>query len=106
MRGNSMKTTTLSAAHERRKADRAMETRTDGISYQERDHACIKHTRERGRITVTVGRVVYVLMDGTNESELFAAYVEKDAYYIELVTPEDTTDFSLDTVSDTMGSLQ
>ena len=45
-------------------------------------------------------------MDGPNESELFAAYVEKDAYYIEFVTPEDTTDFGLDTVSDTMGSLQ
>jgi hypothetical protein len=37
-------------------------------------------------------------MDGPNESELFAAYVEKDAYYIELVTPEDTTDFRLDTL--------
>src|SRR5258707_10455325 len=106
MRGNSMNTTTLSAAHERSKAERAMETRTEGISYQERDHACIKHTRERGSITVTVGSVVSVLMDGTNESELFAAYVEKDAYYIELVTPEDTTDFGLVTVADTMGSLQ
>jgi len=93
-----MNTTTLSAARERRKADRAMERRAGGISYQEGGHAHIKHTRERGRITVTVGGVGYVLMDGPNESELFAAYVEKDAYYIELVTPEDTTDFRLDTL--------
>lgn len=92
-----MNTTTLSAACEGRKADRAMERRAGGISYQEGGHAHIKHTRERGRITVTVGGVGYVLMEGTNESELFAAYVEKDAYYIELVTPEDTTDFRLDT---------
>jgi hypothetical protein len=93
-----MNTTTLSAARERRKADRVMKSRTDGISYQEGGHAHIKHTRERGRITVTVGGVGYLLRDGTNESELFAAYVEKDAYYIELVTPEDTTDFRLDTL--------
>ena len=51
-----------------------METWTDGIAYQEGDHACLKPTREAGRITVTVGGVGYVLMDGTNESELFAAY--------------------------------
>jgi len=70
-----------------------METWTDGIAYQEGNHARIKQTRERGRITVTVGGVGYVLMVGTNESELFAAYVEMDAYYIELVTPEDTTGF-------------
>ena len=51
-----------------------METWTDGIAYKEGDHACLKPTREAGRITVTVGGVGYVLMDGTNESELFAAY--------------------------------
>ena len=64
-----------------------METRTDSISYREGDHVRIKPTRARERISATVGGVVYVLMDGTNESELFAAYIEKDAYYIELVTP-------------------
>jgi hypothetical protein len=89
-----MNKTTLSAARERRKAERTMEI-TDGIAYQEGDHSRLKHTREIGRITVTVGGVVYALMDGTNESELFAAYVEKDTYYIGLVTPEDTTDFGL-----------
>jgi len=96
-----MNTITLSAAREQRKAGRAMEIRT----YQVGDHTRLKPTRETGRITVTVGRVVYVLMDGTNESELFAAYVEKDAYYIELVTLEDTTDVGLSAWSDTMGSL-
>ena len=97
-----MNTIALSAAREQRKAGRAMEIRT----YQEGDHARLKPARENGRITVTVGRVVYVLMDGTNESELFAAYAEKDAYYIELVTPEDATDVGLCAWSETMGSLQ
>ena len=67
-----------------------METGTDGISSSEEDRARIKHIREQGTITVTVGGVVYVLMEGTSESELFAAYVEQDAYSIALVTPEDT----------------
>jgi hypothetical protein len=71
-----------------------MEIRTDSISYREGgSRAYQAHTRER--ISATVGGVVYVLMDGANESELFAAYIEKDAYYIELVTPEDTTDVRL-----------
>ena len=61
-----------------------MEARTDSISYREGDHVRIKPTRER--ISATVGGVVYVLMDGAKESELFAAYIEKDAYFIELVT--------------------
>ncbi len=68
-----------------------MEIRT----YQEGDYARLKPTRKVGRITVTVRGVGYVLMDGTNESEFFAAYVEKDAYYIELVLPVDTTDIGL-----------
>jgi len=67
-----------------------METGTDGISSQEEDRARIKHIREQGRITVTVRGIVYVLMKGTSESELFAAYAEQDAYSIALVTPEDT----------------
>jgi hypothetical protein len=91
MRGNSMNTITLSAVREQRKAGRAMEIRT----YQEGDHARLKPILETGRIIVTVGRVVYVLMDGPNTSEFFAAYVEKDAYSIELVPPEDTTDVGL-----------
>jgi len=95
MRANSLSTTILRAARERRKADRAMETWTDGISSQAGDYACLKPTREAGRISVTVGGVGYVLMDGANESELFAAYVEMDAYYIEFVTPEDTPDVRL-----------
>ena len=41
---------------------------------------------ELRRIDATDGGVVYVLKDGTNESELFAAYVDKDAYFIELIT--------------------
>ena len=44
---------------------------------------------------VTVGGVMYVLMEGTNKSELFAAYSEKDAYYIEFLISEDTTDLRL-----------
>jgi hypothetical protein len=91
MRGNSMNTITLSAAREQNKVGRAMEIRT----YQEGDHARLKPTREARRIRVTVRGVGYVLMDGPNKSELFAAYVEKDAYYIELVPPEDTTDVGL-----------
>jgi hypothetical protein len=35
----------------------------------------------------TAARVVYVLMDDTNESKLFAAYADKDAA-VELVHPE------------------
>ena len=54
----------------------------------------IKCTREIGRINATVEGVVYVLMDDTNESELFAAYVEKDAYYIELVITSETENIS------------
>lgn len=80
----------MNATRERRKAERVMETGTDGISSQEEDRARIKHIREQGRITVTVRGIVYVLMKGTSESELFAAYAEQDAYSIELVTPEDT----------------
>ena len=38
------------------------------------------------KINATDGGVVYVLMDGTNETRLFEAYLDEDAY-IELVTP-------------------
>ncbi len=86
-----MNTITLSAAREQRKAGGAMESRT----YQEGDHARLKPIPETGRIIVTVGRVVYVLMDGPNKSDLFAAYSEKDAYYIEFVPPEKAPDIGL-----------
>ena len=75
----------MNATRERRRAERVMETGTDGISSQEEDRARIKHIREQGRITVTVRGIVYVLMKGTSESELFAAYAEQDAYSINLV---------------------
>ena len=48
-----MNATSLSAARERRKAERVMETGTDGISSQEEDRARIKDIREQGKITVT-----------------------------------------------------
>lgn len=86
---------TLSAAREQRKTGRAMETSTDGAASQERDHERPRRIREAGRIIVTVGEAVYVLMEGPNESGLFAAYSEKDAYYIEFVISEDTTDLRL-----------
>lgn len=64
-----------------------METTADGTYFQEGDHVCIKSTGETGRINAIAGGLVYVLMDNTNESKLFAAYVDEDAS-IELVTPE------------------
>ena len=64
-----------------------METNADGTYFQEGDHVRIKMTGETGRVNATAGGVVYVLMDDTNESKLFAAYVDEDAS-IELVHPE------------------
>jgi len=64
-----------------------METNADGTYFQEDDRVRIKSTGEQGRVNATDGGVVYVLMDGTNETKLFSAYVDTDAY-IELVTPE------------------
>jgi hypothetical protein len=64
-----------------------METNADGTFFQEDDRVRIKHTGEQGKVNATDGGVVYVLMDGTNETKLFSAYVDTDAY-IELVTPE------------------
>ena len=63
-----------------------MGTYVDGTSFQERVHVRIKRAGEIRRIDATNGGVVYVLMDGTNESEHFAAYLDKDTYFIELVT--------------------
>lgn len=64
-----------------------METTGEGTYFQEGDHVRIKRTGERGRINATDGGVVYVRMDETNETKLFSAYVDEDAY-IELVTVE------------------
>ena len=62
-----------------------METNADGTYFQIGDHVRIKNTQETGRINATDGGVVYVIMDGTNETKLYSAYVDEDAY-IELVT--------------------
>ena len=62
-----------------------METNADGTYFQVGDHVRIKNTQETGRINATDGGVVYVLMDGTNQTKLYSAYVDEDAY-IELVT--------------------
>jgi hypothetical protein len=64
-----------------------METNTDGTYFQEGDYVRIKRTRETGRINAVDGGVVYVLMDETNETKLFSAYVDEDAY-IELIIAE------------------
>ncbi len=62
-----------------------METNADGTYFQIGDHVRIKNTQEMGKINAADGGVVYVLMDGTNETKLYSAYVDEDAY-IELVT--------------------
>jgi hypothetical protein len=64
-----------------------METTREGTYFQEGDHVRIKRTGETGRVNATDGGVVYVLMDETNETKLFSAYADEDAY-IELVTSE------------------
>jgi hypothetical protein len=58
----------------------------DGTYFQEGDRVRIKRTGETGRVNATDGGVVYVLMDGTNETKLFEAYIDDDAY-IEAITP-------------------
>ncbi len=64
-----------------------METTTDGTYFQEGDHVRIKRTGETGRVNAIAGGVVYVRMDSTKESKLFAAYVDEDAA-IECITKE------------------
>ena len=64
-----------------------METNADGTYFQEDDRVRINRTGEQGRVNATDGGVVYVLMDATNETKLFSAYVDTDAS-IELVTLE------------------
>lgn len=65
-----------------------METNADGTYFQEEDSVRVKRTGETGKVNATDGGVVYVIMDGTNETKLFSAYVDEDSY-IELVTAED-----------------
>ena len=64
-----------------------METNGDGTYFQVGDYVRIKRTQETGTINAADGGVVYVLLDGTNESKVFSASVDEDAY-IELVTAE------------------
>ena len=45
----------------------------------------ITRIQETGTITAADGGVVYVLLDGTNGTNLFSAYVDEDAY-VELFT--------------------
>jgi hypothetical protein len=86
-----MNTTALDAARNRRKAESSMEINADGTPFQEGDHVRIKPVGDPRRIDATDGGVVYLLMDGINESELFAASVDKDAYFIELITTMENT---------------
>ena len=64
-----------------------METNEDGTYFQVGDHVRIKNTQETGTINAADGGVVYVILDGTNETKYFSAYVDDDAY-IELITEE------------------
>ena len=57
-----------------------METNADGTYFQEGDRVRIKRTGEQGRINAADGGVVYVLLDGTNETRLFSARLDADAY--------------------------
>jgi len=58
----------------------------DGTYFQEGDRVRIKLTGETGRVNATDGGVVYVLMDGSNETKIFEAYIDEDAY-IEFIIP-------------------
>lgn len=63
-----------------------METTIRGTYFQEGDRVRIKRTGETGRINATDGGVVYVRIDGTNESKVFSAFAEEDAA-IEVILP-------------------
>ena len=65
-----------------------METNEDGTYFQVGDHVRIKNTQETGTINAADGGVVYVILNGTNETKYFSAYVDDNAY-IELLTEED-----------------
>lgn len=57
-----------------------METNADGTYFQEGDRVRVKRTGEQGRINAADGGVVYVRIDGTNETRLFSARLDEDAY--------------------------
>lgn len=67
-----------------------METNEHGTYFQENDHVRIKLTGKSGRVNATDGGVVYVLMDETQETRVFSAYVDDDAY-IEIIPSEEDT---------------
>jgi hypothetical protein len=64
-----------------------METNVEGTYFQEGDLVRIKRTGEQGRINAADGGMVYVLMDETNETKIFSAFADEDAY-IEFISPE------------------
>ena len=57
-----------------------MITNADGTYFQEDDIVRIKRTGEVGRVNATDGGVVYVLMNKTDETKVFSAYIDEDAY--------------------------
>jgi hypothetical protein len=64
-----------------------METNGDGTYFQEGDLVRVKQTGEKGHVNATDGGVVYVIMEKTQETRIFSALVDEDAY-IELVIAE------------------
>ena len=66
-----------------------MGIQTNRTSFEEGDHVRIKLTGKTGIINAADGGVVYVLMDDTDESKLFEASIDEDAF-IELITPTST----------------
>jgi len=68
-----------------------MITNADGTYFQEGDRVRIKRTGDIGRVNATDGGVVYVLMDTTDETKLFSAYVDEDAYIELAPTTEEIT---------------
>jgi hypothetical protein len=76
-----------------RKAARIMETNAEGTYFQEGDRVRIKRTGEQGRINAADGGVVYVVLDGSNETRLFSARLDEDAYieYVETDAGEPST---------------
>ena len=62
-----------------------METNAEGTYFEEGDRVRIIRTGEQGHINATDGGVVYVVIDSTQETKLFSARVDKDAY-IELIS--------------------
>ncbi len=57
-----------------------METNVEGTYFQEGDRVRLIRTGEQGYVNATDGGVVYVIMDGTEETKLFSARVDEDAY--------------------------